>query len=146
MADAAASPVTRGADPEVQLSQLVPVELMVAELILGGHPVRALVDTGATMSLIRRSLVPHCVLSNTSSSVVGLGGTQVRPLGMTTISFQLGSLHLECTCAILADGAVCHPIILATHFFKVLRSNGGLAFAEDEGVLSWRFLGSLSSA
>lgn len=70
-------------------------------------------DTGATKSFIRKSLVPHYVPSNTGFSAVGLCETLACPLDGTTI-FQLSSHFLECTCAILSDSAA----ILATIFSK----------------------------
>ena len=108
---------------EVQLNTLniTPESLMTVPVTINGVATDALVDTGATISIVKQSLVanhidlsiPNCDLQ----TITGLGGHEIRPLAIINLKFSLGSLLLDCKFVVVLDNVIKHSVILGDNFF-----------------------------
>lgn len=106
--------------PLVNLSTLMPGELMIVPVTYGDTTVDALVDTGASVSFIRESVVKQMGLPvdwSQTRSLKGIGSCIVHAVGVTEIAltlyeFPMGSFQF----VVLPDSAAHHAIILGTDF------------------------------
>ena len=102
---------------------VVPADLWTVPIVIPGlscsSAIEALIDTGASVSLIRHSLVPSFSEVNEAKTgpVVGLGGGRIRSLGEVQVSFQLGNVMLSSQFLVVPDSSIKHSMILGVNFF-----------------------------
>ena len=103
----------------VNLINLDPAPLMTVPITIVGNNVRALVDTGATLSLVKQSLVlPESIYDDDEfPTIIGLGGNSVKSLGRVDLSFWLGSVELFSSFLVVPDNVSKHSVILGHNFF-----------------------------
>jgi hypothetical protein len=98
---------------------IFPEKLLTVPLHFATVTCDALVDTGATVSLIRESLVdPQLLLKDTNDFLVGLGGLRVPTLGSVLLDFQMGVVKLETCFVVVHDDQMRHSVVLGSSFFK----------------------------
>lgn len=105
---------------DVNVSALAPEKLMVVPVTLSALTVDALIDSGATVSLIRRNMIKddsllHPVKMN--RTIVGLGHSPVVPLYSVNIELGISSVVLSCSCLVVPDDAIGYSVILGDNFF-----------------------------
>ena len=104
----------------VSLINLDPAPLMCVPVTIVTNTVDALLDTGATFSLMKESLVlPESIFSEGDlRSVTGLGGISVAPLGRVDLSFRLGLVNLSTQFLVIPDHLMKYKLILGNNFFS----------------------------
>ena len=107
-------------DAEINFAGLSPEPLMLVSVNIANKPdpVNALIDTGATMSIIENYLVHNNSVNNTTQNVSGLGNKVIEAIGTADIPVCLGGLTLLCTFLVVPDGTINHSIILGSNFFS----------------------------
>ena len=108
-------------ETEVNTLNITPASLMTVPVTIDDVTVDALIDTGATVSIIKKSLVvDHIDLSmpnNDIKPITGLGGHEIQPLTVINLKFILGSLLLDCKFIVVLDDVIKHSVILGDNFF-----------------------------
>ena len=103
---------------EVNIGELAPEPLMFVSLSFSDHVnISALVDTGATMSLIQSNLVNIKEIQTTSQEVSGLGNNCVKVLGLINLNICLGGLMLPCSFLVVPEKTIKHKVILGSNIF-----------------------------
>lgn len=114
----AAEETVQSGEFDVSLAKLQPVKLMTIPVLIAGKTCSALIDTGATSSLIRQSLIVNRdLLADPGKLVAGLGNT-VKPLGLAQIDVTICSLQFHSTFQVVPDSSLAHSLILGSDFFK----------------------------
>ena len=106
---------------EGHLADLSPGTLMTVPLDMLGHQVDALIDTGASRSLVTDEWVRQLCLPITTTGnqvITGLGGVRVTTLGVVPIQFKLGSLEFTSEFLVMPNTSMKHTIILGNNFFE----------------------------
>ena len=106
-----------GGDYAIYAMSLNPATLMNIPIVIGGRKLFALVDTGATVSLIRASLVDS-VDPCEPKSVVGLGGT-VTTSGSFSSAIEIEGISAEAVSfLVVPDSCLDSDAILGSDFFS----------------------------
>ena len=106
---------------DVNLAGLVPSPLLVVPVQVGDQRVNALLDSGASMSLVEAHLVSFDGSWNNASQlplIKGLGSSAVQPLGVVEAVVHIADLQFQCSCYVVPDGIMERPLILGCNFFK----------------------------
>ena len=106
-------------DLVVNFTNLNPEELFVMPIRLTSSTELALIDTGASSSMIKSSSVDSswAIDHTINDPITGFGGSRVIPLGSVEARFQLGSVNLEGHFLVVPDHVIKHSIILGSDFF-----------------------------
>jgi len=116
------SPVIEMSDAEnsfdISLSRLKPEPLMVIPVQVRGRSVDALIDTGATVSLIRCEVLGTATVFNTSTphTIQGLGSSQIKSSRKIQLPVSLGSVVLEVNLLVVGNSDIKHDLILGVDF------------------------------
>ena len=105
----------------VNLARLVPQPLLFVPISVYGVTVDALVDSGASMSLIEVDLVPpdmYPLESGSDQPVKGLGANTISPLGSIVTSIIIGHVSFEGEFLVVPAGSSEHSVILGCNFFQ----------------------------
>ena len=97
-----------------------PPQLLVFPVEVESVSVGALLDTGATLSLMSwelsqqmpGELVPH------NQTVIGLGGVETECMGMCSLDIWLGPVKFNHSFLIMPDAVMNHSVILGSDFFR----------------------------
>ena len=101
----------------VNLSKLNPVELMTVPVGLGGTVQFALVDTGASQSMIRADLLPaESVVAPNNVMVQGLGPEKIHTSGTVELEFTIGAVTFREKFVVISN--IHHPVTLGNSFFS----------------------------
>jgi hypothetical protein len=133
----AASKDTEENEYDVQLNILKPAKLFTVPVTISGVCCEGLIDTGASASLIKRSLVPEMTaINNVGRIIAGLGGSSVVPLGSVLISVEVAALSLQGYFMVIPDDSIKYPVVLGNSFF--LKNNMKISCARSEisGIIS----------
>lgn len=96
----------------------MPVKLVTVPVKIGDISCRALIDTGASTSLITRNLVENEIVPLRDSRVIrGLGGSTITRVDFQKLGFSIGSLYFEETFIVVLDNVIRNPVILGSTFF-----------------------------
>ena len=109
---------------QIQVNCLKPTSLMVLKVSIGdGRKVSALVDSGASRSLIKNCYMGHDQLTPTTDAmrVMGLGDNKLEVLGMARVSIGFMDREFLGEFLVVADQAIQHDIILGVDFLKANR-------------------------
>ena len=84
---------------------------------------RALVDSGASKTLVRNDLVSNMELETDENmqSIVGLGENRIRVVGITDVCFEIFGMECSNTVLVVEQESIQYDIILGVDF---LRKNG----------------------
>ena len=86
---------------------LAPEKLMTIKLKINNETVDALIDSGASRSIIKRSLVMNVKpVGNPDSHVVGLGGKKISIIGETEIPTNFYNVELLFKGLVIGDNAI----------------------------------------
>ena len=102
----------------VNASVLKPSGLFTLPVRLYGRPCEALVDSGASSTLIRNELVQGIELEPSSVRVTGLGSGSVPACGTAVLAVGFGAVCLPVSCLVVPSSAIGYDIILGDDFFK----------------------------
>ena len=91
--------------------------LMKVRVGIQGGSCEALVDSGATVSLIRQSMVPKAVHFSESRMIRGLGGGNIPSTSVVELELKLGSLGFVEELKVVPDEAMKYDMILGGTFF-----------------------------
>ena len=91
---------------------------MVIKVKISGRDAEALIDSGATKSLIKRGLANNCqeVSDDHPSCVIGLGGNKVKILGKSNENISLVNLDFNLNCLLVAEAEIEYDLILGIDF------------------------------
>ena len=115
---------SNGDDYEINLSSLNPVSLMTVPLRISSETYNGLIDSGASFSLVKLSVIcttESLVPVGTNRVVTGLGGSTISPYGLVSLSFQIESLVFHENFVGVPDRAIKHSVILGNSFFTANR-------------------------
>ena len=102
----------------VNVVNLVPQSLWEIPVTNLSTSLHALVDTGASVSLIKQCCVSSSLFSfDKLDSVIGLGGARVQPLGRVFLQLLVGDVVLKSEFLVVPDLSIKHSIILGNKFF-----------------------------
>lgn len=102
----------------VNVINLSPEPLWEIPVIYASESIKALVDTGASVSLIKQCYIGSVLdIGNSSDSVVGLGGVKIQPLGKVKLQLLIGNVNLKCDFLVVPDDSLKHSVILGNNFF-----------------------------
>ena len=105
---------------EVNMAGLVPAPLLVIPVAVGEQVVEALIDSGASMSLVDESLVASLEGWREDSKlppIKGLGACVIQPLATVDVIVHIAGIQLPCSCYVIPKGILEHPLILGCNFF-----------------------------
>ena len=86
---------------------------------VGDREVVALVDSGATRSLVKDSLVSSNHMSNAfSSGIIGLGGSRLPIIGETTVNLSLLDMDFSLDCLVVDSSGIEDDLILGIDFLR----------------------------
>jgi hypothetical protein len=106
-----------GEDFSVCTSHLQPEPLMIIPVQVGDAQVMALVDTGASLSLVQEGVTPTPSYVNGGNKVIqGIGSSRIISRYVVTTSMQVGTLSLDVNLHVVDAGSLKHQIILGTDF------------------------------
>ena len=99
----------------------IPENYLVVQVKVGDKTAKALIDTGAQPSLIKRSYVPMGTeIVETNLSIKGVNGPKVTVHGTANIPFEIGNSIFHQSCLVIQDDAIDFPassdIILGANF------------------------------
>jgi len=100
---------------------LRPAELMVVELKVGNNKYPALIDSGATHSLVRFDVLRNTgidVYSGNDTAIAGLGGNVIRTIGVTNMPVHLCNFEFDLKASVVEDKNIMYPIILGEDFLR----------------------------
>ena len=130
----------------INLVHLEPAEHIECSVTVEGKTLTALIDTGAKVSLIRKTDVPNTVkFDESSTSISGLGGNSCRSLGIIELELNLhGFQAVPCQFEVVDDKDVDHPILIGRRFLakNKLRVNPArkrLSYVNSEGHKCWEW-------
>ena len=106
-----------GTMPQINNVELNPSDLMIVPVKVQQTQSLALLDTGASVSLVRADLAStlQCLVTPTISSVKGLGGKQVQCKGVIVVPLEVHGLRLrDVTLLIVPSDMLNHKIVLGT--------------------------------
>jgi hypothetical protein len=105
-------------DFEVQFSRLNPAPLLTVPITLSSCSCDGLIDTGASKSLIKPSLVPDSTnIASESRNITGLGRSSVEPCGVASLTIKLASLTFVEDFVVVPDDSIKYSIILGEDLF-----------------------------
>ena len=105
---------------DINLATLQPVPLLTIPVVINNNDIRALVDSGATRSLVPQNLISEWKLwweRGSEFHITGLGDATITSLGEILLEFQIQGLTFSCLCLVVPTGAIRHSLILGTDFF-----------------------------
>ena len=106
----------------INLVQLQPTDLMTVDVSVSGGPstIVALVDTGATISLVRESLVHSASVDGSRvEEIRGLGDRSFKTKGVVTLAIVLQGVTLSpSTFRVVEDVALDYPMYLGENLFR----------------------------
>jgi len=104
-------------DVEVNCAALQPAPLLVVDVSVGGSTIKALVDSGASSSLIRASCVPpNVVVDENVQEIVGLGGA-VWSRGSFSCSVVVSGLReVHASFVVVGDLDLGYAAVLGSNF------------------------------
>ena len=120
------------AQVEVCASSLKPGKLLVAPVQVDGRNANALLDSGATSTLIRQSLAPS-TMGASAVVIEGLGSSRIAAIGSVQVALQLGQLNLDVGCTVVPDGAIGHDLVLGEDFLLAHKVKVDLANCRVQG-------------
>ena len=104
----------------VNLERLAPAKLLVFKIQINGINTRALIDTGASNNLIKKSIVEKLKLdlqTNSNLQILGLGSEKVNTLGNISSEVHLfGQKSCSTKFEVIEDQAILYPVILGRSF------------------------------
>ena len=104
-------------EPEVGLSELDPAPLFRIEVLVGDAEIQALIDTGASCSLIREDVVPNGhTIRKESSQLTVFGGSCVGPIGEVDLEVVMGSMKFEETFRVLPRDIMRNSMVIGDSF------------------------------
>ena len=110
--------------PTINISSLQPEKLIILNVSIGNNSYRALIDSGATNSLVKSCVLSQnniAKFSNRSVLINGLGDSSVITRGCAKISFRFSALSLESNFDTVDDNAIEYDFILGIDFLKRYR-------------------------
>ena len=125
-------------DFDINLSSLRPVQLMTVTLEMFSNKYDGLIDTGATSSLIKRSVVvsvDSMIPAATNSVITGLGGSVASPCGIVRLSFSIETLMFHEDFVVVPDSAIKNSMILGNSFFLANRVTVDLPNSKLSGFI-----------
>ena len=103
-------------------SALEPQKLLMLPVKINEHQVKALIDSGATSSLISEDVIKTLQVDKTDEETIeirGLGTSLISTLGNITLKLTLYDKNLQhCSFKIVEDSAIDVPMILGLDFLK----------------------------
>ena len=106
----------------VNLNLLQPVELMVIKLDINGQQVSALLDSGASSTLIKSSMLSVLgakIDSHVKHVLYGLGETSCSTMGVTNLTADYYGMKLRMSADIVSDEVCRYPIVLGEDFLRL---------------------------
>ena len=112
--------ITEEADLSVNLAKLEPVQLMTVPIVIGGIEYTALVDTGASSSLMKRGILEELANSGNirPDKIRGLGASAIQPISNQRTKFSLGRLQFEESFLVLPENSLSYSVVLGNTFFS----------------------------
>jgi hypothetical protein len=105
----------------INLSRLKPASLMKIPVLIGKKELSALVDSGATASLIKTSVLEVVPCTDELQDVIGLGGT-TRALGKISCRVECrGVSCVDLSFLVVPDSCLEHDVILGSDFLTANR-------------------------
>ena len=101
---------------EVHASCVSPAPLMFVNVLLHGSEHRAMIDTGATVSLIKESLCGRAHKTTDSKVIRGLGDTKIASPAVVDMEFWLGPLNFVEDFRVVPEDTTRHDIVLGSSF------------------------------
>ena len=113
--------------------------LLVFPCVIGDQSTKALLDTGASVSIITYSLVQSLQLEvkSCSQSITGLAGTQLSSLGVISAPIKMGAIMFETEFIVLPDSAMKHSVILGCDLFSKYQAKINLSYSRFGGSHPW---------
>ena len=107
----------REQEPEVGLSVLNPAPLFRIDVLVGDTEIQALIDTGASCSLIREDALQDGYRGRQASSqLTVLGGNSVGPVGEVDLRILIGSMIFVETFRVLPADSMSNSMVLGDSF------------------------------
>ena len=107
--------------PEINNIDLLPSDLIMVPVRVGVVNTEALVDSGASISLISSDIavkLPHNIETQ-EQFVSGLGGRRVKCTGSISVSMALHGISLkDITLLVVPSGVINHSVVLGTDWLK----------------------------
>ena len=101
---------------DISLTKLKPASLLTFQVNMQGIEREALIDSGATISLVQANMVRDRELNPVSSTICGLGGSCTESMGSVSLRFHLGSLEFEEIFTVVPDETIGCDLILGDSF------------------------------
>ena len=106
---------------QVTLVALNPGSLLTLELVTDSGNFDALVDTGASVSLIKLSVAEKCGFVEEDGGVfpaiLGLGGTVINPVSIMDLTFTIDTVQFKSQFTVVADNCLTYDIVLGGDFY-----------------------------
>ena len=106
---------------QYKVQYLAPAEVMKINTKVNGKEIKALLDSGATMSLIKRNFVKNMKFKNVgnkSKYVSSLGNSKIEIEGIIDLPIQIYGVDMIVECFIVADEDIGNDMILGIDFLK----------------------------
>ena len=104
---------------DVNIAILEPVNLMKIPIILNGNKVTALLDSGATNSLVKAKLINTCVETLSSPKyILGLGNNKLTVEGISKQKLTCAGIAFEVDLFIIDSRKLDYDVVLGMDFLK----------------------------
>ena len=104
---------------EVDVHLLRPKELFKIKVNIGGQDVLALVDTGASKSIVKVKFSNKvCLDRDISKNMTGIGGEPLRVIGSDVLDMKIGGIEFNWECKVVEDNSIGYDMILGHDFIR----------------------------
>ena len=103
------------------MQYLAPADLMKIDVQINGKEVKGLIDSGATISLIKSSLVKDLKINNIdneSKYITSLGNNRISVSGLIDITVNIFGIEMMAEFLIVNDENIGNDLILGMNFLK----------------------------
>ena len=125
----------------VDVNCLKPTNLMVLEVEVWGMKLKGMIDSGASKTLMKCSLVQSPYLQKEQKYFVGLGGDRVGVRGEIEVDIKMYGHTCRTKVFLVEDACIRHDLILGVDFlttnkFNVNMFKKKLQFEDNEGAIT----------
>ena len=103
---------------EVPLSLLNPAELRTVKVVLDGREISALIDTGASRSLVQQKIVESHILSESRVEFQGLGEGEFHSVGDVLLDVGMGSVNFKQQFCVVPTNSIKYDMLIGDDFLK----------------------------
>ena len=109
--------VQKPSEDIVQVYYLEPAELMIVEIEIDGGSKRALIDSGASTSIVKNSVAgKYRQVLEGPRQVIGLNERRIEVMGRARVPISLGGMRFEVDCLTVDDGSLDYDAVIGVDF------------------------------